>query len=126
MVLDYEIKDGKIFLKNFYSSGATDINRYNEVYNLANTNRTFSHETYQENYNNNALNNILSYEQRFGKMLIQSTFANSFSNKNVPSNFSFIFEQRNAIKSEVLNSIIPPYDLLNYTVVDDSNSFWKP
>ena len=123
LVLDYKIKDGKIFLKNFYSSGATDINRYNEVYNLANTNRTFSHETYQENYNNNALNNILSYEQRFGKMLIQSTFANSFSNKNVPSNFSFIFEQRNAIKSEVLNSIIPPYDLLNYTVVDDSNSF---
>ncbi|MEZ4911656.1 MAG: TonB-dependent receptor [Saprospiraceae bacterium] len=123
IVLDYRLKDGNIFFKNFYNRGYTDVTRYNENYNLTNSSRSFGHETYKEEYINTSNSYILSFNKKLNKLLIQSDVSFMQSQKEVPTNFSFIFDQRNAIKSEVLNSVIPPEDLTKYTNANDSISY---
>ena len=36
-VVDFKLKNGSIFLQNFYNYGNTDISRYNETYDLSNS-----------------------------------------------------------------------------------------
>ena len=122
-VVDFKLKNGSIFYKNFYNYGNTDISRYNETYDLSNSNRTFGHETYRETYTSESSSHIFNYSQKFGKLSTQCNLSFTKSTKDVPLNYVFLFQQRNAIKSEVLNEIIPPYDLIDYTTSNDTLSY---
>ncbi len=123
LVLDYKTENGVIFFKNFYSRGITDLDRYNEFYDLRNTNRHHSYETKREKYDTEAFSNILSFEQRIGKFTIESRLSNSQSTRDVPVNFGFLFRQPNAINSEVLNASLPPTDLPDYTSINDTTTY---
>ncbi|MEE9439949.1 MAG: TonB-dependent receptor [Saprospiraceae bacterium] len=123
LVLDYNYGDGTVFFKNFYSRGVTKIDRYNEFFDLRNSNRLHNYETRKEQYDTETLSNILSWEHRIGKWSIESKLSNSTSKRDVPVNFGFMFQQKNAIASEVLNATLPPTDLLGYTSINDTITF---
>ncbi len=120
LVLDYKIKDGVIQFKNFYSNGITDIVRYHEAFDLNRANRYHSYETRKERYDVNSISNFINFEKKFGTLEFNAKISNSISNRNVPTNFGFVFQQPNAIKSEVLNKIVPPYELIDYAEIDDN------
>ena len=123
VVLDYKLKDGAIQFKNFYSNGNTKINRYHESFDLRSSNRLHSYETRKEEYDVKSFSSFLNYEQSFGSFSINAMLSNSSSNRDVPTNFDFQFEQPNAIKSEVLNKVLAPYELINYTNINDSINY---
>ena len=56
-------------------------------------------------------------------MFIESSLSNSSSTRNIPVNFGFLFQQKNAIDSEVLNVTLPPTDLIDYTTINDTLTF---
>lgn len=122
-VADYKLEKGKIHFKNFFNNGLTTVNRYNEFYDVPN--RSHKYETRDEEYNVNNMSNVLDYEQRFGDFLINFHISNSSTANDNPTNLSFLFEQRNAIKSEVLDTNIAPYDLVDYTLINDSTTYFQ-
>lgn len=123
LVLDYKLKDGVLQFKNFYSNGNTKIDRYHESFDLRSSNRLHSYETRKEEYDVKSLSNFINYEQSFGSFSINAKVSNSSSLRDVPVNFGFQFEQPNAIASEVINTVLPPYELINYTSINDTINF---
>ena len=123
-VFDYKYsKNGTIFFKNFYSRANTKLTRYIERYNLSNASRDHLYETRKEQYDTKAYSNILSLEHRVGKWYIESSLSNSSSKRDIPVNFGFVFEQKNAIDAAVLNMILPPTDLVKFTNVNDTLTY---
>ena len=122
-VLDFKYKNGTIFFKNFYSRGVTNLTRYNEYYDLGNSNRHHNYETRKEEYDTRSYSNILSIEHRMGKWSLDASLSNSSSKRNIPVNFGFLFQQKNAIDSEVLNMTLPPTELVDFTTVNDTLTF---
>ena len=123
LVLDYKLKDGVLQFKNFYSNGNTKIDRYHESFDLSSSNRLHSYETRKEEYDVNSLSNFINYEQSFGSLSINAKLSNSSSKRDVPIDFGFQFEQPNAINSEAINEVLPPYELVNYTNINDTLNY---
>ncbi len=123
VVLDYKLKEGVIQFKNFYSNGETKLDRYHESFDLNQSNRLHSHETRKELYDVQSLSSFINYEQSFGPFKLDAKLSNSISERDVPQDFGFQFKQPNALQSFVLDTVLPPYDLINYTNINDTINY---
>ena len=91
LTLDYDIPDGNIFLKNFLNVGKTDINMYNESYQVRNRGHDYITTTRKNDLL--VMNNTLNYEQKFGSIKVNASLAHAYSENEIPEDVSFSFTE---------------------------------
>jgi len=123
LVFDYRIPDGVINFKNFFSKSETSVDRYKETFgvNIGANSRIHEYIGSDEQYDLSTFTNILDYEQRFGSFKVDALLSYS-STRNNSTNLGFTAQQYNALSSDVLNDVVPPYELINYATINDSNT----
>ena len=123
LVFDYKLKDGVIHFKNIYNSGKTDVDKYNQTFDI--NSRKHIYESRAEQYNLNTTSSILDFEKRFGLFKIDGKVAYSFTNNKQPSTLSFVFEQDGALASAVKDDAIAPNQVAGFANIDDSKTFFN-
>jgi len=86
LTLDYLIPNGKIYLKNFLSSGANNTQNYGEYFGTSHTCRTSDEETKQLIFSS-----IFGYEQYLSIFKVNSKLSYSYSGSETPYSNSFSF-----------------------------------
>jgi TonB-dependent receptor len=108
LTLDYLIPNGKIYFKNFLSSGKTVTQTYNEGFNS----RVHSFTTSDRESKELIYSNILSYEQDISIFKIKAKLSHSYSGSDVPNDIRFDFKHLtdvNAFSPDISPEEIPSY-----------------
>jgi TonB-dependent receptor len=120
LTLDYKLSDGKIYMKNFFSSGTNSKQAYWEVFN-----KDRSHRYYTANQDSKQLifSNILNYEGDFSLFKINAKLSHSYSEDKHPDNLMFNFVNTQDLSTFPLDT--PPEEILNYAKNDIHNTYWE-
>ncbi len=110
LVLDYVIPNGKVVLKNFYSSGETSAQNHGEFFDVSNANHTYTGTDALSKLK--VLTNVLKYDQRFPIGRLDMQLSHSYSENNAPRNVTFTFTENAAF--DVLDPKIPPTEVPKY------------
>jgi hypothetical protein len=98
LAADYRFPGGKINFSNFSSSSSSEIINRNESYDLISDEHNYSSTETRSALN--VMTNILSYEQDFSFIKIQTIFSHAFSEQRSPDNLTFSFYQSSVGISE--------------------------
>ncbi len=122
LTLDYDIPDGNIFFKNFLSVGKTNINKYEERYDVRNR----GHNYYTTTSKNDlmVLSNILNYEQTFGTIKVEASLSHAFSQNETPEDITFGFiEPTPALPQGVTD--LPPDSIPHVAFNNIDGAYWS-
>ena len=121
LTIDYIIPQGKIYLKNFVSSGRTGVRDYYEGFDVLNRGHYYS--TTAQKKNLLIMSNVLSYEQRFAGFMVNAKLAHSFSRNETPEDISFGFAEPSPALPGGLTSC--PADSIPYYAFDNvDKAYW--
>ena len=123
VVFDYKLKDGVIHFKNIYNSGVTKVDKYHQTFRINSRQHIF--ESRAEQYDLNTISNIIDFEKRVGPWVIDGKVSHSFTSNKQPRTLSFEFEQQGALSSDVLDDAIAPTEVVDFTNIDVSNTFFN-
>ena len=123
VVFDYKFEDGVIHFKNIYNSGKTDVDKYNQTFNI--DTRKHTYESRAEQYNLNTYSNILDFEKRVGFWKFDGKVSHSFTSNKQPSTLSFVFEQDGALASAVKDDAIAPDQVAGFANINNANTFFN-
>jgi len=117
--VDYNIPQGKIYLKNFYSKSDNDYQKYTETFS-----NSRSHRYYTENkpFDQEIYSNIFNYDQNFSGFNIHSKLSHSYSGTNSPQNIDYVFV--NLQDLETFPRSTPPGEIQDYAKNDLDNTVW--
>ncbi len=123
LVFDYKLNDGVIHFKNIYNAGATDVDKYNQTYDI--DTRKHIYESRSEQYNLNTISNFIDFEKRFGFFTIDGKVSHSYTSNKQPATRSFVFEQEGALASAVKDDAIAPTEVAGFATIDNANTFFN-
>ncbi len=93
LVTDYELPDGKIALKNFFSIGDTKIQNRGESYSLTGNEHDYSTSVSENKLN--VITNLLEFEQTVPLFTIDAQVSHSYSENHDPNDIAFTFIDQN-------------------------------
>ncbi len=120
LTLDYLLPDGKIYFKNFFSSGDNDQQTYREGYSRS---RRHNYNTSYDGNNQLIYSNILSYEQNVSIFKINAKLSHSYSETNALDNIEFGFYKRGDINEFPYD--IDPKDIPDYSKNEIDKTLWS-
>ncbi len=118
--LDYMLPDGKIYFKNFFSSGDNDQQTYKEGYTRA---RRHNYNTSDNGSNQLIYSNILNYEQNVSIFKINAKLSHSYSETNALNNIEFGFYKPGDVNE--LPYDVDPKDIPDYSNNEIAKTLWS-
>ncbi len=92
-VLDYDLPEGKIALKNFFSIGDTKIQNRGESYSLPANEHDYTTSVSENKLN--VITNLLEFEQTLPLFTIDAQVSHSYSENHDPNDIAFTFINQN-------------------------------
>ncbi|MEN8250834.1 MAG: TonB-dependent receptor [Bacteroidota bacterium] len=119
LVLDYQLTNGSVKLKNFYNQTSSKQDIYSQSY--APFTRGHAYSGQRERYDLATLSNILNYEQRLNQVTVETRLSHSYSKNDIPARYQYQFNQSRAFPASDDLVDIPPREVQQRaTMINDS------
>ncbi len=121
LVLDYELPEGSIAMKNFFSAGDTKIQNRGESFSLTGNEHDYT-TTVSEN-KLNAMTNLLEVEQTLPLFTIDAQVSHSYSENHDPNDLSFTFIDQNVGLNNLTYQHLDPRLIPGLSLNDPSTTY---
>jgi len=120
LTIDYLLPEGKIYFKNFFSSGDNNQQTYQESFNRS---RYHGYNTSDNGNNQLIYSNIFNYEQTVSIFKINAKLSHSYSETNALNNIGFGFYKNGDINEFPYD--IDPKEIPDYSKNEIDKTLWS-